>query len=437
MFSGSRIEQGRFTKLAATLMLAITLVLSALLVRASGAGDAFQFVEWGHLGQEYGLVQGYKVMVDRWPESMFGGNWSAGGGVYPPLGFAWLYLLCDLADTVVGGHHFAAFKIAVLAFSFVSTGMIWLLSRSVALAAGYQAATILSSTGLGYTDVVLAPFLIGALWAILKDRPVFGFVLFLFSTLFKWTPIIIAPFLLLHLLNISNLRSIGRTFVKSVTWQLGVAFVITVLCVGSIFGISPLRAFHWSLLDPFLSANALNIPWLATFLVQLLSSPHFAIDEKVVPIIMGSQPYLLLFRLVFFVLFLLILHRFVRVERTFANCLLFSVLGVVTYGVWNTSVHENHWFIALVPAFILVIDAKDCHACWIAMLIAVMLNVNLFVFYGIAGQEVVSRAVGIDLSVILALIYGAVWLLLLSYAWSIRPVTPPLFFSWKASTTEV
>ena len=424
------MDQLRFTKLAATLMLAITFVLSGLLVRAAGTGDVSAFVRWGSLGQEYGLVQGYKVMVDRWPETVLGGNWSAGGGEYPPLGFAWLYLLSNLADAIFGGPHYAAFKIAVLAFSFISTGMIWLLSGSVALAAAYQAATILSAPGLGYMDVVPAPFLIGALWAIRKDRPVPGFVLFLLSILLKWQSLIIAPFLLLHMLEISDLRSIGRAFVKPVTWQLGAAFLITVLCVGAVFGASPLRAFHWGLLHPYLSGNALNIPWVATFVVRLLFSPDFAIGKEL-PLITWPQPYLLPFRLIFFALFILIVLRFVRVERTFTNCLLFSVLGVVTYGVWNSAVHENHWFVALVPAFILVVEAKDCPARWISILVAVMLNVNLFVFYGIAGQEVVSRAVGIDLSVILALIYGAIWLLLLSYAWSIRPVTAPLLFPMK------
>jgi hypothetical protein len=54
-----------------------------------------------------------------------------------------------------------------------------------------------------------------------------------------------------------------------------------------------------------------------------------------------------------------------------------------------------------------------------------MLNVNLFVFYGITGQEVIARTVGIDLSVILALLFGAIWLLLFFYGWSIGPVHAP------------
>jgi hypothetical protein len=423
----SAMDQGQLKHLAAALVLTITLVISTLLVRAAGAGDLFAFLRWGSLGQEYGLVQGYKVMVDRWPESILGGNWSAGGGDYPPLGFAWLYLLSNLADTVLGGHHYMALKTALLGFSFISTGMIWLVSGNVALAAAYQAATILSSTGLGYTDVVMAPFLIGALWAIQKGRPVLGFILFLISILFKWTPLVIAPFLLLHVLDISDFRSIGRALIKPLTWQLCAAFLIAVLCVGAIFGASPVQAFHLSLLQPYLSGNALNLPWAATFVARLLFYPDFGIGKEL-PIIVWPPAYLLPFRLIFFAFFGLIVLRFLRVERTFANCLLFSTVGALTYGVWNSAVHENHWFIALVPAFFLVIEANDSSARWISILVAVMLNVNLFIFYGIVGKEVISRVVGFDLSVILALLYGAIWFLVVSYAWSIAPARPPLFF---------
>ena len=71
-----------------------------------------------------------------------------------------------------------------------------------------------------------------------------------------------------------------------------------------------------------------------------------------------------------------------------------------------------HWFYAVLPAFILAGHAKDCSARWVCLLAAVMLNVNLFVFYGITGHTVIARTVGIDLSVILALLYGAIWLVL-------------------------
>jgi len=128
---------------------------------------------------------------------------------------------------------------------------------------------------------------------------------------------------------------------------------------------------------------------------------------------------LLPYKLVFFLLFVVILLRFIRAERTFANCLLFAALGVVTYGVWNFAVHENHWFIALVPAMMLAGYANDSASRWIAILIGVMFNVNLFVFYGITGEPVIGRTIGVDLSLVLALIFIAIWGLLCWHAWSV------------------
>lgn len=410
------MAESRFEKSAASLVLAMVLVLSVMLLWAPGTSDVEMFLIWGSLGQQHGLVGGYQVMVDHWPDTVLGGDRLAGGGEYPPLGFAWLYVVCQLAD-LVGTSHFLMFKLGLLAFSFVSTGMLWLMFRSIALAAAFQGAIMLSAAGLGYTDVVPAPFIIGALWAFRDDRPVLGFVLLLTSVLLKWQPLIIAPFLLLYMLEISDLRSIATAACRPTTWLLGAVIGVIVLSVFVVFGAAPLSAFLWALRHPFLSANALNVAWLATFLGELLYSPQLAAGSDVAYVVL-PPPYLLPFKLIFFILFAVVVLRFIRTERTFSNCLLFSILGVVTYGVWNSAVHENHWFIALVPAFILAGDARTPAARWIAVLVGVMFNVNLFVFYGITGQPVIARTVGIDLSVALSLVFVAIWFVLLRHAWS-------------------
>lgn len=420
MPADSRPHHGQFDKLAAGLLLAMAVLLSALLLRADGTSDVGMFLIWGALGQQHGLVGGYNVMVDHWPDTVLQGIRSAGGGEYPPLGFAWLYLVSALAD-LIGISHFLAFKIAVLIFGCVSTAMIGLVSRSIALAAAFHAAIILNAAGLGYMDVVFAPCLIGALWAIRDNRPVLGFILLLSSILLKWQPLIIAPFLLLHMLKISDLRSIGRVFREPLTWRLAATLLAVVVGIGAVFHDLPLRAFAWALHHPFLSGNTLNVPWVVTFLAQVIAAPDSALATEV-NYVVWPPLHLLPFKLLFFALYAGILLRFVQVERSFANCLLFSVLGVLTYGIWNAAVHENHWFTALVPAFVLAAEARTGTARWIAALVAAMLNVNLFVFYGVTGQPLMSRVVGIDLSVILALLFAAAWLGLLLYAWSVRPV---------------
>jgi len=181
-----------------------------------------------------------------------------------------------------------------------------------------------------------------------------------------------------------------------------------VLGTGILFGASPARAFFYALRHPFLSGNALNVPWIAGVLGDALHA-------------YTPMRLLLPFRLVFCGLFVWILLRYLRVERSYTNCLLFSILGVVTYGVWNSAVHENHWFVALIPAFLLAGAARDGSAQWICLLVSVMLNVNLFVFYGITGQEVVAHNMGIYLSIVLAILYAAIWLALVHHTWSVQP----------------
>src|SRR3712207_7318230 len=54
-------------------------------------------------------------------------------------------------------------------------------------------------------------------------------------------------------------------------------------------------------------------------------------------------PYTTLFRSMFWVVFLAVFVMAARSERTLRNCLLFSLLGSLTYCTLNTGVHENHW----------------------------------------------------------------------------------------------
>jgi hypothetical protein len=156
------------------------------------------------------------------------------------------------------------------------------------------------------------------------------------------------------------------------------------------------------------------MPWVATFLLRLAFSQDFAVTDELGYVTLPAS-HLLPFRLVFLALFVLVLLRSTRVARTFDNAMLFGVLGVVTYGYWNSAVHENHWYVALVPALALAAGRRR----WVFPVVAVMLNVNLFVFYGVVGQQVAARNIGMDLSVVLALLFGMIWLLLLFDAWSV------------------
>jgi hypothetical protein len=55
----------------------------------------------------------------------------------------------------------------------------------------------------------------------------------------------------------------------------------------------------------------------------------------------------------------------------------------------------------------------------IVTVLAVMFNVNMFVFYGVTGTKLQSPVVGVDLSGVLAMLYAVAWLLLVMYAWEV------------------
>ena len=106
-----------------------------------------------------------------------------------------------------------------------------------------------------------------------------------------------------------------------------------------------------------------------------------------------------------------------RSDKTLKNCLLLSIVGFVTYAIWNSGVHENHLFVAVILAYILMLHERTREHWAIATILAVMFNVNMFVFYGVTGSKLQSRIVGVDLSGILAILYAVAWVLLVVYAW--------------------
>jgi hypothetical protein len=92
---------------------------------------------------------------------------------------------------------------------------------------------------------------------------------------------------------------------------------------------------------------------------------------------------------------------FVRREKDFKNLVLFSIIGVLCYYTFNIGVHENHLFLVTVLAVILLwLDASYRST---AVLLILMSNINLFLFYGTDGILHFQRLfLGIDTSLPLA-----------------------------------
>ncbi len=389
------------------LILALLICLSAMLLPTPGTMDVDVFLRWGDELYRSGFRTGYAAIVSRWEATYLGQDWNQHGGEYPPVGCAILAAIAAVADGLHASH-LLVFKTFLLGFTLVSAGALWAATRSLASTLAFCAATLLATASLGYTDIMTVPFVIAALAATRAEQPVRAVLWFAAAALVKWQVLLLAPFLAIQLLHIDGLASLARLPRARMAWRLlAVAAAVAATALG---GAATWTAFHNATRHPFLSGTALNLPWLLSYPLLLLRDSSFHTGDEI-NVLMLSASELRPVRLVFGVVMLSTLYSHMRSPKTYANMLFFMVLGVLTYGVWNTAVHENHWFVAVVPAVLLAHETGLPRHRALFVLVATMLNINLFVFYGITGTQLMSRVVGFDLTILLAALFAAAWLM--------------------------
>jgi hypothetical protein len=226
----------------------------------------------------------------------------------------------------VGSSPLMSLKVTILTLQLVSTGIILLLSGSYWVAAAFNASLLLSGVGLGYMDVCVAPPLIAAFWAFQSRRNVLGTALFLIACLTKPQPLIVAPFIGIYLFEISNLRSCRDAVGSRLFWQLLILVAGTIAALSLLFGREPARSLWSDLRNPFLSGNALNLPWVAGFLYKLLFLSSLSRQAELT-FWMPPSIYLIPIKIIFGIVFGTVIVRAMRSENTFKNCLLFSLLA--------------------------------------------------------------------------------------------------------------
>jgi hypothetical protein len=414
-----------FDRAMGLVLLLLTVTLSLMMLRSPGTSDVSIVLNWADILYQNGLIRGYsEVISDLHTE-------------YPPISHAMLYIARALGDTV-GLSPLGSFKVIILAFQLMSAGIILVLSGSYWVAAAFNASIFLSGVGLGYQDVWFAPPLILAFWAFRAGRDVLGTALFLIACLTKWQPLIVAPFIAVYLFDISDFRSCRDVLGRRLFWQLAILIAMTIALLLLIFGLSPVRSLWHGMNHPFWSGTALNLPWVGEFFckvffpsfyqqmvvgsaqkIPLLSSYFFSQQDQL-KFLLPPAVYLLPLKIFFWSLLIVVVIRAMRSKKTFTNCMLFSIAGLVTYTIWNSGVHENHLFVAMVLAFMLLLHEHTREHWAIVTVLAVMLNVNLFVFYGVTGAQLQSPVVGVDLSGIMAMLYVVVWLFLVVYVWGLK-----------------
>ncbi|NWJ98794.1 MAG: hypothetical protein HXX20_23880, partial [Chloroflexi bacterium] len=172
-------------RLVAFLLLWAVSLLAWSFLPSPGAEDVRYWLAWLQAVDSRGIVPAYKTI--EWLD-------------YPPLIFLIFFGVAKLA-TLFQIQLFLGLKLSLFAFLIITTLVFLAWTRNLWLATLLQLALLLNAMALVYVDIYFAPTLLLSLWA-LKARKLCLFTL-VFSTtcLIKWQPVILAPFILVYLLE--------------------------------------------------------------------------------------------------------------------------------------------------------------------------------------------------------------------------------------------
>lgn len=387
--SGDTARDGR--RLARVTATAVLLVLTALAIGGPGTGDMEIWERWISNARRLGIVAGF----------------AENGADYPPLSSVFLWV-AGLAGSAFRWDPGTAIKISLAVFLGFTLLAFLAWTRRGAATLGLWAALLLNSVALGYLDVYTAPFLVLSLRALSAAEDGWALTWFGVACLVKWQPGLIAPFLLLHAFGgarrptIDDLRRVVRLLMPTAAIALALALA---------FGVMPfVLSFARSLGHRSLSAEALNLGWLITWIHQGVMRGSAALFDRVVYLPRASLWLRVAMRTLFVGQFLVLMWRYARGPAVCDRTLAFAFMGSLAYITFSSGVHENHWFLPCL--LVMALSARNTAWRWPAAATCALANLNLLLFYGVTGQGPGDgRVVGIDVTVPLAALAVAF------YAW--------------------
>jgi hypothetical protein len=384
------------TKHNAPLVVILTLfaiLLALLWFQAPGTTDVPIFLRWA-AAASHGVRASYATFYT------YG---------YPPLGFVILRGAALIAEAL-NADLFIGFKSSLLLSLLLTGGLFWLWTRNFYLSLGLFLAFLPNSMTYGYTDIYFATFLVGALWALYRNKFALFTVLYCGACLVKWQPLLLAPFLVIYLLGVQHIADWRRIAAKRLGLRVILPAALIALGTLAIFGKLVVDALSIGLTNSFLSGQALNLNWIVTFGIRALNPKWFGGISAglITPIDTQDWHALLWSKILFWLLFAPCCLAFARSKKSFDDLILFGLCGYLTYFMLNTGVHENHLFIPVLLAGVLAWRQRE-HLATFAIW-ALVANINLFVFYGADGSGLAfSRVVGVDITLLLAVVFVAMF----------------------------
>lgn len=348
MTVGSNSEHSRGPVLVAA---AASLIVSCLLIRSHGTIDVdVYWLRWIDAIRIEGLRDAYRQSASD----------------YPPLAFAILSGTSRVA-TVLAASPFFALKMTLWLFLIATALLFWWATGNAWLTVALHASLILNSVGLAYLDIYFLPTLLLAFVFIHRRRYALGLFLYTVSCLVKFQPAIVAPFVLLYYFRAGQLR-----------WRVIAPSLMLIAVVFLVFGTEVAAAASRAGAHRYLSGQALNSMWLFAYAVNVLALKRSMAEA---PLVVAAPGVLLALKIAAIAVYTFVLFRLPA--RTSAELLRAAAAGYAVYFTVAPGVHENH---LIVLVGMLAVLASVEPAVREFLIVALLANLNLALFYGITGH---------------------------------------------------
>jgi len=355
------------------LLFFVLVLLSISFINSPGTIDVLSWIEWIQDFRNQGIITGYAHSHTD----------------YPPLTTLIFYSFAKFFQQF-GASDFISVKITILIFAFLSSGLIFFHTRSFQITSLFHAGFILNSVCLGYSDVIITFFLILAFISLQKNNLLLFSIVFATSIFIKWQTLIIAPVCFIYILH---QEKFNWSFIQRLSIQcaLPVFFIAALI----IFTFGPDRmfsTFSWALNHRWLSANALNFHWILTYIYRVFFPETFGGLSNGEILYIGTENSPAIFvitKILFLLMYVYTLFIFYKAKGSFELLLGFMLSSYLLYFTFNTGVHENHLFMAMIFSILLLaIDKKYLS---LAAYIVIAFNINMLLFYGLTGRLGVNR----------------------------------------------
>ncbi|HEV2047596.1 MAG TPA: hypothetical protein VGQ95_13495 [Chthoniobacterales bacterium] len=372
------------------LLLLVSLIAASFLY-SPGLEDVRYWLYWVDEISRYGLIGGF---------AHTGGDYAHD---YPPLAFVMLAAVARCADAF-GTNAFIVLKCSLLLFLFATSGCFYWFTRNLALTAALEFTLLLSSVALGYLDIWFAPFLIAGLFYLQRGNLTLGVLLFTISCSIKWQPLVIAPFICIYVWSAVQDIPSWRDKLRRQIMPFAVAALVVAVPLAAIFGTAIIHSLQLAMSHDYLSGLALNFSWLHTWALHLAQPEKYgALQDGQIGIIHTDEELVKLpEKILFYASYSAVFVVFARQKKTFERLIVYSVLGYMAYFVFNSGVHENHLFLVVCLAWILVfVNSGHLLRCLSLSLAA---NINPILFYGPFGRGLQFQRVvaGVDVTLLFA-----------------------------------